>query len=84
MRSWRTVGVWGIPATLRDYFATSRGNDETFLVYEGERWSFADVMTHVDALAQLDTDRVPATAQGTVECPDDWLPTFFTASSDCS
>jgi len=39
------------PPTLREIFATARGRgDETFLVYEGERWSFADVMTHVDAL----------------------------------
>jgi long-chain acyl-CoA synthetase len=39
------------PATLRDYFATSRGNDETFLVYEDEQWSFDAVMRESDALA---------------------------------
>jgi long-chain acyl-CoA synthetase len=39
------------PPTLRAVFATARGRgDQTFLVYEGERWSFRDVMTHVDAL----------------------------------
>ena len=39
------------PPTLREIFATARQRgDQTFLVYEGERWSFADVMTHVDAL----------------------------------
>jgi long-chain acyl-CoA synthetase len=39
------------PATLRDYFATSRGRDETFLVYEDEEWSFDAVMQEADALA---------------------------------
>jgi long-chain acyl-CoA synthetase len=39
------------PPTMRDLFATARGRgDQTFLVYEGERWSFAQVMNHVDAL----------------------------------
>jgi long-chain acyl-CoA synthetase len=39
------------PPTLREIFATARGRGEqTFLVYEGERWSFAEVMSHVDAL----------------------------------
>ncbi len=39
------------PDTLRDLFggARTRG-DATFLVYEDERWSFAEVMAHVDAL----------------------------------
>jgi long-chain acyl-CoA synthetase len=46
------------PPTLREIFATARGRgDETFLVYEGERWSFADVMTHVDALGAALVDR---------------------------
>lgn len=39
------------PATLRDFFATSRGNEETFLVYEDEEWSFDAVMRESDALA---------------------------------
>jgi long-chain acyl-CoA synthetase len=57
-----TVDVGGIPTTifvngprtLRDLFdsARSRG-DATFLVYEDERWSFADVMRQVDALGTL-------------------------------
>ncbi len=39
------------PPTLREIFASARARgDETFLVYEGERWSFGQVMTHVDAL----------------------------------
>ncbi len=39
------------PPTLREIFDTARGRGEqTFLVYEGERWSFARVMSHVDAL----------------------------------
>jgi long-chain acyl-CoA synthetase len=40
------------PASLREVFAASRGRgDATFLVYEDERWSFVEVMRHVDALA---------------------------------
>ena len=40
------------PRSLRDIFDTARlRGDETFLVYEDERLSFADVMARVDALA---------------------------------
>jgi len=39
------------PKTLAEVFAPSRGAEETFIVYEDERWSFADVMKRVDALA---------------------------------
>ena len=40
------------PATLRDIFGSARGRgDETFLVYEDERWTFTAVMEQVDALA---------------------------------
>jgi long-chain acyl-CoA synthetase len=39
------------PATVRDFFATSRGLDSTFLVYEDEEWSFDGVMKEVDALS---------------------------------
>jgi long-chain acyl-CoA synthetase len=39
------------PATLRDFFASSRGLDETFLVYEDEEWTFDEVMKEVDALS---------------------------------
>jgi long-chain acyl-CoA synthetase len=38
------------PATVRDFFATSRGLDTTFLVYEDEEWTFDEVMQEVDAL----------------------------------
>ncbi len=39
------------PETVRDFFATSRGLDTTFLVYEDEQWSFDEVMKEVDALS---------------------------------
>ena len=40
------------PSTLRDIFDTARARgDQTFLVYEDERWSFEAVMGQVDALA---------------------------------
>jgi long-chain acyl-CoA synthetase len=38
------------PATVRDFFVTSRGNESTFLVYEDEQWSFDEVMAEADAL----------------------------------
>jgi long-chain acyl-CoA synthetase len=48
-----TVFVHG-PASLRDVFDTARDRgDITFLVYEDERWSFDEVMRHVDALGAL-------------------------------
>jgi long-chain acyl-CoA synthetase len=47
-----------VPPTMREIFASARGRgDKTFLVYEGERWSFADVMSHVDALGATLVDR---------------------------
>ncbi len=39
------------PATLAEVFAGARGSDATFIVYEDERWTFDQVMGHVDALA---------------------------------
>jgi long-chain acyl-CoA synthetase len=46
------------PTTLREVFAPSRDRgDATFLVYEDERLSFADVMARVDALGSLLVDR---------------------------
>jgi long-chain acyl-CoA synthetase len=57
-----TVDIRGIPTTvfrnapgsLRDIFMLARGyGDETFLVYEDERWSFGDTMQRVDALGAL-------------------------------
>lgn len=42
------------PASLRELFASARGRgDAPFLIYEDERWSFADVMRHVDAAGAL-------------------------------
>jgi long-chain acyl-CoA synthetase len=39
------------PPSLRALFGAARARgDATFLVYEDERWSFGDVMAHVDAL----------------------------------
>ncbi|MBA2280248.1 MAG: AMP-binding protein [Acidimicrobiia bacterium] len=46
------------PPSLRELFAGLRAKgDEAFLVYEDERWSFADVMAHVDALAAALVER---------------------------
>ena len=39
------------PVNLRGFFDSARGFDATFLVYEDEEWSFAEVMEQVDALA---------------------------------
>src|SRR3954454_9233661 len=42
------------PRSLRDVFAPARQRgDDIFLVYEDERWSFDEVMRHVDALGSL-------------------------------
>jgi long-chain acyl-CoA synthetase len=38
------------PSDLRQFFDTARGLDETFIVYEDEEWTFAEVMEEVDAL----------------------------------
>ena len=38
------------PSNLRQFFDTARGLDETFIVYEDEEWTFAEVMQDVDAL----------------------------------
>lgn len=46
------------PPTLREIFATARARgDQTFLVYEGERWSYGEVMRHVDALGAALVER---------------------------
>jgi len=46
------------PPSLRQLFDTARARgDETFLVYEDERWSFADLMVQVDALAAALVER---------------------------
>ncbi len=39
------------PATVREFFESSRGLNTTFLVYEDEEWTFDEVMKEVDALA---------------------------------
>jgi long-chain acyl-CoA synthetase len=45
------------PRSLRDVFATARARgDATFLVYEDERLTFAEVMVRVDALGSLLVD----------------------------
>ena len=42
------------PPSLRALFDSARARgDEVFLVYEDERWSFADVMTRVDEIGHL-------------------------------
>ena len=47
-----------VPSSLREAFATARlHGDKTFLVYEDEIWSFADVMERVDGIAHLLVDR---------------------------
>jgi len=38
------------PSTLRQIFDTARGLDQTFIVYEDEEWTFAEVMEEADAL----------------------------------
>ena len=39
------------PPNLGALFAGARGSDETFMVYESERWTFDETMKSVDALA---------------------------------
>ena len=47
-----------LPGSLRAMFDSARQRgDATFLVYEDERWSFAEVMAHVDAVGALLVDR---------------------------
>jgi long-chain acyl-CoA synthetase len=46
------------PPSLRVVFDTARGRgDATFLVYEDERWSFADAMARVDEIGALLVER---------------------------
>jgi len=48
----------GTPPSMRALFDTARERgDAVFLVYEDERWSFADVMAQVDAIGALLVDR---------------------------
>lgn len=39
------------PPSMREIFETARTKEGTFIVYEDERWSFADHVAQVDALA---------------------------------
>ena len=42
------------PNNLREVFELSRSRGETiFLVYEDERWTFTQTMSHVDAIAAM-------------------------------
>ena len=42
------------PPSLRELFASAAARgDQTFLVYEDERWTFAETARHIDALASL-------------------------------
>jgi long-chain acyl-CoA synthetase len=61
-----TIEVGGVPVkafknaprSLREIFDAARGyGDKPFLVYEDERWTFTEVMTHVDAMAALLVER---------------------------
>ena len=80
-----TVFVNG-PSTLRDVFGSARSRgDDTFLVYEDERWSFAEVMRQVDALGALlvDTygvDRGDRVAIGMRNYPE-WVVAFAAITS---
>ncbi len=47
-----TTAFANAPSTLRQWWATARQRpDQTYLVYEDERWTFGDVMACVDGLA---------------------------------
>jgi long-chain acyl-CoA synthetase len=59
IRGGATVKVFkNAPRNLREIFDTARARGEdTFLVYEDERWSFDDVMAAVDGLAAALVER---------------------------
>ena len=48
-----------VPQTLRDLFAGLRNQpaDNVFLVYEDERWTFAEIIARIDAIADLLVNR---------------------------
>jgi long-chain acyl-CoA synthetase len=74
------------PASLRDLFGAARGfGDRTYLVYEDERWSFAEVMAAVDALAsalvgELGVVRGDRVAIGMRNYPE-WVISFAAVTS---
>ena len=45
------------PANLGQLFAGARGSEETFMVYESERWSFDETMRYADALGDALVNR---------------------------
>jgi long-chain acyl-CoA synthetase len=54
----KTRAYANTPPSMRHAFAGARlQGDKTFLVYEDESWSFADVMAHVDELADALVNR---------------------------
>ncbi|MCZ6783068.1 MAG: class I adenylate-forming enzyme family protein [Proteobacteria bacterium] len=54
----RVVTVFeNTPPSLRAVFAAARSHPGDFLVYEDERWSFAEVMSRADEIATLLVDR---------------------------
>lgn len=54
VRGVHMTGFRNAPPNLREVFAGARARpDDVFLVYEDERWTFGDVMRHVDALGSL-------------------------------
>jgi len=44
------------PGTVKDFFNLARGIEDTFIVYEDEEWTFSDVMSEIDALANALVD----------------------------
>ena len=72
--------------SLRTLFDTARGRgDDTFLVYEDERLSFADVMAEVDAIAAMLVDHYGVTkgdrvAIGMRNYPE-WITSFAAITS---
>ncbi|MGK2948248.1 MAG: class I adenylate-forming enzyme family protein [Acidimicrobiales bacterium] len=89
-----TIEVAGVPVkafknappSLRAIFDSARGRgDQTFLVYEDERWSFGEVMAHVDAMASLLVEHYGVTpgdrvAVGMRNYPE-WVITFAAVTS---
>jgi long-chain acyl-CoA synthetase len=88
-----TVAVGGVvyrafanpPASLRQLFHTARRRgDDTFLVYEDERWSFADVMARVDALGALLVDHYGVKTGDRVAIAMRNLPEWVVAFAACT
>jgi long-chain acyl-CoA synthetase len=46
-----------VPRSLRELFGSLRGREGTFLVYEDERWSVADIVGRMDALGAALVER---------------------------